>query len=85
MSGQQRKDEILAKRAKLAELKRTREQRDKQRAQRESGIHSGLDVYFPFLCLSIAHELIQSPRCTVRLRRHIHPPARNRRKPQGPR
>ena len=44
MSGQQRKDEILAKRAKLAELKRTREQRDKQRAQRESGIHTSLEA-----------------------------------------
>ena len=44
MSGQQRKDEILAKRAKLAELKRTREQRDKERAQRESGVHGALDV-----------------------------------------
>jgi len=44
MSVQQRKDEILAKKVKLAELRRTRELRDKERSSRESGIGVASDV-----------------------------------------
>ena len=37
MSLQQRRDEITAKRAKLAELKRIRQERDRERIERGSG------------------------------------------------
>lgn len=46
MSLQQRKDEILAKRAKLAELKRTRELREREKSQRESLTPGSAEVIF---------------------------------------
>ena len=51
MSLQQRRDEIAAKRAKLEELKRTRQQRDKERLDRE-GNASSQQVSLAFLLTS---------------------------------
>ena len=44
MSDQRRKDEILAKKAKLAEIRRAREQRERGKTQRESLGASSADV-----------------------------------------
>ena len=44
MSVQQRRDEILAKKAKLAELRNARELRDKEKAQRELGVTGSIEV-----------------------------------------
>lgn len=46
MSVEQRKKEILAKKAKLAELKRTRELREREKSQRESLGLGAAEVYY---------------------------------------
>ena len=49
MATQQRKDEILAKRAKLEELRRTRAQRESERSHRQSGIPTPLEVFLNYI------------------------------------
>lgn len=49
---QQRKAEILAKRAKLAELKRQRELRQHEFSQSKASVGDGSEVCHPFLILT---------------------------------